>query len=173
VRIEGQDPVMADPGAFHCLERAWSGSRVVTLRLPMRAKTERRYRHSVSIERGPLVYSLRMGEDWRLVGGKPPHGDWEVYPTTAWNYGLQIDTHPLEGSISFETRPVGDCPFSPEGAPVVARVIGRRIPGWILEHNAAGPVPKSPASSSEPLEELVRIPYGCTSLRVTEFPTLG
>jgi DUF1680 family protein len=173
VRIENTDPVSAKAGTFHCIEREWSGSTAVTLRLPMRVRAQKRYHNSVSIERGPLVYSLKIGEDWRLIRGEPPHGDWEVYPTTAWNYALQIDSDHPDESIKFETQPIGDCPFSPDGAPVLARVMGRRVPEWTLEHNAAGPLPKSPVSSSEPLEEPMLIPYGCTNLRVTEFPTLG
>jgi len=172
VSIEDEGPIAANPGTFHWIEREWSGTTGMRLHLPMRVRTQRRYHNSIAIERGPLVYSLRVGEDWRLVGGEPPHGDWEVYPTTPWNYALQVNADHPGSSIHFETRPVGDCPFSPNGAPVLARVMGRRVPEWTLEHNAAGPLPRSPVSSSQPLEELVFVPYGCTHLRVTEFPTL-
>jgi hypothetical protein len=173
IGIGDDAPVPAKAGEFHRIQREWSGSTSITLRLPMRVKVQRRYHNAVSIERGPLVYALKMEEDWRPLRGELPHADWEVYPKSAWNYALQIDEIHPEKSIEFSSRPVGDCPFSPDGAPVMANVKGRRVPEWKIEHNAAGPIPESPVSSSEPTEDLVLIPYGCTNLRVTEFPTFG
>jgi hypothetical protein len=67
---------------------------------------------------------------------------------------------------------VGACPFSPDGAPIRATVKGRLVPEWIIEHSAAGPVPPSPIHSEQPVAYLILIPYGCTNLRVTEFPLL-
>ncbi len=81
-------------------------------------------------------------------------------------------THPAR-SVTFEERPVGSSPFSVEGAPVVARVKGRRLPGWTIEKGAAAPPPRSPVTSDAPFEELTLIPYGCTDLRITEFPTVA
>jgi hypothetical protein len=51
-------------------------------------------------------------------------------------------------------------------------VSGRRLPDWKLQHGWAGEIVPGLQSSSEPLENLRLIPYGCTNIRITEFPGL-
>ena len=165
------------PGSFHRIERAWSGSTHLTLVFPVGVTGSRRYQNALSIERGPLVYALKIQEEWRQVNqDKPhreaPHADWEVYPKTPWNYALSVDENDLSDSIKFAEQPIGDMPFSPDGAPVVARVTGRRLLQWGLEDGSAATTPPSPVTSDESDEILSLIPYGCTNLRITEFPTL-
>ncbi len=131
------------PGTFVKVERQWHGSTRFGLQLPMRPVVQRRYNEAVTIERGPLVYALRLGEDWSQVNqDKPhrqkPHADWEVYPTTPWNYALLIDPAEPQRSLSFTERPIGTPPFSPEGAGMAAKVKGRQLPGWKLQHGWAG-----------------------------------
>ncbi|MDD5688308.1 MAG: glycoside hydrolase family 127 protein [Elusimicrobia bacterium] len=172
IKVNKENSISVASGKFYCIDRKWSKTTSITLHLPMEFKTQRRYNNSISVERGPLIYSLKIGENWKLIKGKLPHGDWEVHPTTPWNYALNINIDDMEKSMQLEKKSIGDCPFSPKGAPVAIKILGSRIPEWTLEHNAAGSIPKSPANSSKPLEELMLIPYGCTNLRVTEFPTL-
>lgn len=165
--------VPVQPGTYHRLERDWSGTTELVLRLPMPVALWHGYHDSVAIERGPLVFALRVGHSWRRIKGEPPFADWEVYPTTPWNYALMLDRAHPERSVQFETRPLGQQTFSSAEPPVVARVQGRLVPWWTLEKNAAAPPPESPVQSDQPLLPLELIPYGCTSLRVTEFPTLA
>lgn len=172
VNFEDGSQQQAQAGTFHRIEHEWRGEALLTLHLPMQVKTQTRYHNSVSIERGPLVYALRIAEQWQQVRGELPHADWEVRPASAWNYGLAIDRVEPEHSCTVHPQSVDAQPFAPEHAPILLTVKGRCLPEWQIEHNAAGTLPMSPVTSSKPLEELTLVPYGCTDLRVSEFPVL-
>jgi len=149
------------------------------LQFPMEPRASRRYNNAIAVERGPLVYSLKIGERWERVNeDKPyrelPHGDWEVYPTTPWNYALDVSEDTLDEDLKFKEQLIGDLPFSPEGAPVSAAVKGILLDEWMMENGSAGEMPVSPVARKEgKLHTLTLIPYGCTNLRITEFPTLN
>jgi hypothetical protein len=171
-RIEIDVP-KSDPnksGMYLPVKARWNETKTLAIRFPMPVRLYRGERNAVAIERGPLVFALPIEAEWKKVKDNPQFADWEVYPKSPWNYALQIDREHPARSIAFEDRPIGKTPFSPQGAPVIAKVKGRRLPGWGLEKGAAAPPPPSPVISDEPLETLTLIPYGCTDLRITEVP---
>ena len=169
----GGETYDARPGQFATIERLWHSGDAVELTLPMRIRVERRYNDAATVVRGPLVFSLRVGEAWRKVRGQEPHADYEVYPTAQWNYALALDERDPAKSFYVVKKAMGDSLFSPTGSPIELRAKGRLLPEWTLEHNAAAPPPKSPVKSDQPLVELTFVPYGCAKLRVTEIPVLG
>ena len=171
----GSVPLAA--GGFHPVERYWQGGERLLLKFPMQPMLLRGFRGAGALQRGPLLYALRIGENWKRVNEnrplrEPPHADWEVYPTTSWNYAIDAREETLTRDAAFSEHPVGKMPFSPGSAPVTCRVRARKLRGWKLENGSAALTPESPARSSEPEEEVVLIPYGCTNLRITEFPVL-
>lgn len=181
------------PGSFHRVEREWRKQTTLTLHFPMSVTVIRRPHGGAAIELGPLLFALPLGEAWqRLVPGDDPRiaagerlrphcppeiaehlGDWEVTPTTPWNYALELNIEQPERSVRLTRNPIGALPFSPENPPIVATIFGRQITHWGEEQGAAAAPPASPLVSDTPREKLQLIPYGCTNLRITEFPLLA
>jgi DUF1680 family protein len=163
------------PGTYLCIERTWSPGDTVVLDLQMALSLTRWPRNgSVSVDRGPLSYSLRIGERWNRVGGTDAWPEWEVLPTTPWNYGLVLDEAHPEESFEVTTRRLGAAqPWMTGAAPIEIRARGRRIPGWQLENETAGELPVSPVHSAEPVEPLTLIPLGCARLRIGCLPVVA
>jgi hypothetical protein len=184
VRVGSEAPQPMTPSSLHRIDREWTGQTRLSIRLPMTPRVTRRYNDAVAVERGPLVYSLKLGEQWtRVNADKPhrdlPHGDFEVTPTTPWNYGLVLAGDSVAG-LSFKEEPIGERPFSPDGAGMSATARARRLPDWKIEHGWAGERSSSDrqwadpgrAGAAQPEETITLIPYGCTNIRITEFPRL-
>ena len=169
VRVNGRPGPAAVPGQVVRIARTWRTGDVVALQLPARVRTSAWHRGFAGVERGSLVFALPVGEDWRRigeVGGVPTH---EVHPTTAWNYALEA-RGPLraERGSALALRP-----WTAAAAPLVVQARGRRVPGWQRYDAIDGTLPHSPVATAEPEETLRLVPYGCTTLRLSEFPVVG
>jgi len=174
IEIDGRH-IKVEKAGFYPLTRQWVEETEFTLRLPMKVSIVPRPNNLYAITRGPLVYSMPIEEKWIQVnkdipGREFPHCDYEVLPMSSWNYGLCVQDENIDSTLIVEEYPIGDCPFSPQGAPVAIKVKGRKI-DWKMEKGAATPRPKMDWVLEE-VEELRLIPYGCTNLRMTEMPIL-
>jgi hypothetical protein len=178
IQVDNETAFFPPIGEFTRLERTWDGTSRITIHLPMKTRPQTRPSGAIAISRGPLIYALKIAEDWRRINADQPyrelpHADWEVYPTSPWNYALKVSAETLDKDVIFHQGSVGERPFSPEGAPVTAELLGQRVTGWTSENGSALPAPASPIESDQPLEKLTLIPYGCTNLRISEFPVLS
>jgi len=166
------------PGEFHQVSRQWNGTETVLLQLPMAFKLRKGYQDSVSVERGPLVFSLGLKTKW--INFMPfhfqPKGerkfDWAAIPQSHWNYALALNANDLNQSLTVTQQPLKGNPFDPGNEPIHVTVEGRQLDNWQGAQGAAAPPPQSPVESTEALEKLVLSPYGSTRLRITAFPVL-
>ncbi|MDR2375912.1 MAG: hypothetical protein LBD96_05675 [Treponema sp.] len=120
------------------------------------------------LRRGPFVFSVAPRERWEKeeyvrngIELKYPYCEYKVFPESPWNYAFTGDS--MEAVFS----PVGDIPFSPEYPPVRVRTKMAPIK-WDMENGVCEIHPSPKATGAAVEIELV--PYGCTTLRVTEIP---
>jgi DUF1680 family protein len=178
VSIDGRPAAEGEPLTYLKIERLWSSGDTVTLQLPMSLQVRRwaANQNAVSIDYGPLTFSLKIGERWERSGGTDEWPEWEVFPTTPWNYGLALDDRDPTRSLELMrgSAPLAPNPFTHENAPLELRALARRLPAWTLDHRGlVGPLQPSPARSEEPLEQVTLIPMGAARLRLSAFPTIG
>lgn len=169
-------PAAAPVNGWITIDRIWRNGDRVRLDLPMRTmvRTWQTNGRSVSVDRGPLTYSLKIGERWRRHAGTDRWPGFEVFPATPWNYALINPTHPSATfPVAKAPGPLPPQPFTSENPPLTIRARARRIPSWRLEANGlVAEVPPSPLRSEAPIEEVMLIPMGCARLRISAFPTV-
>lgn len=172
LRINGKPLQSPQSGTFARIERTWNRGDVIDLEFPLAPRPSLWYRDSVALERGPLVFSYGIGEGWLKLRDRGLTADWQVYPTTQWNYALAASPESGGAEISVTEAAVSNAPFTAKGAPVTLHAKGRKLPKWIGVDGVAEPVPQSPVSSDQPEESVPLIPYAAAKLRITAFPRL-
>ncbi len=160
---------------FIVVDRTWKNGDVVELALPMSVAVRRWAKNgdSVSVDRGPLTYSLLIEENYVRAGGTDKWPSLEIEPASPWNYGLVLDAPDAAASFQVVQRdwPANNMPFTHEGTPIQLKAKGRRIPQWGLdEHGLVDEVQASPALTREPVEAITLIPMGAARLRISAFP---
>ncbi len=179
VSVNGKPVKLPRPArGWAIIERRWHSGDEVRLELPMKITTTlwANNRNTMSVHRGPLSFSLKIGERWERKGGTDKWPGYEVLPATPWNYGLVVDESNPAASFQVVQRKgaLAPQPFTVDDAPILLRARGKRIPEWGLEPNGLiEEVQPGPVRSNEPVGEITLIPMGCARLRISSFPVIG
>ena len=151
--------------------RCWSQEETVSVSFRTEAKLRERPEGMFCLEDGPLLFSVAPSAEWTKVeyerGGverKFPYCDYHIRPTSEWNYAFAGET------FQREENAVGDIPFSPDEPAVTLTAQMVQIP-WKEANGACPPLPESREPLGNPVS-LRLIPYGCTTLRMTEMPLI-
>jgi len=204
-RVNGKSVALkAKPLSYTVIDREWKDGDVIVLRLPMQVtlKTWAKNHNAVSVNYGPLTFSLKIGENWTRYGGTDAWPEWEVHPSTAWNYGLVLnerdpassfqivkptpnpsqggegrerarESAPLPGGVGGGST-LSTNPFTPETAPIQLRAKAKKIPAWKLDpFGLVGKLQDSPVKADEAAETVTLIPMGAARLRISAFPVIG
>jgi hypothetical protein len=187
VTVDGGAAMQAKAGTFFTVSAAGPKSKVV-LQMQNDIRVVTGYNDSsVSVHRGPLLFAMDIGQKVKQLdqvvnekghavadAAHTPGTDFHEYQceaTKPWNMALDVSTESLryvgmKGSLPYQ-------PFSPDSQTVRIKARGRQLPGWKAVKNSASPPPRSPVDSTEPLQDLVFVPFGATNIRMAQLPTLS
>ncbi|MES2827420.1 MAG: beta-L-arabinofuranosidase domain-containing protein [Bacteroidota bacterium] len=159
------------------INRKWSDNDKLVLNFPMTVVSKKQVNNGKSIERGPLVFALKINSEEKNTKAYPVKGffETEISPASPWNYGLVLDNRPMAQQVTVVKKQMPENPYVLNETPIQLKVKVRQLPNWKIDYNgtAAMEVPFSPLSSAEKTEDVLLVPYGSENIRLSIFPTIG
>jgi uncharacterized protein len=152
IQINGK-PIDGNPeaGTFVKINRKFSDGDVVAVTLPQEIKATSWPSNGIVLERGPIVYALKIDEEWELMDKAVESCIGEigvynlknrypgllgnnVYPKSPWNYALDIDLNNASAKAKLSEKEWSDeNPWSANDPPILLEVPARRLVGWELD----------------------------------------
>ncbi len=161
-------------GAIYHVRRHWEGRSTVEVRLDFIPRLVERPYGLHAVTRGPLVFALPISSERKRIEyeakdilRKYPYCDYEITPLSPWNYGF------ADRAFHVTQNPVSDTPFSESRPPISIEASLAPVP-WRIKEGFLCMCNEQPESctASDAARPMRLIPYGCTTLRMTEMPLL-
>ncbi len=189
--INGEKTDIKAPASQYIkINRTWKTGDYIELMLPMHfdLKTWEQNGNSISMNYGPITYSLKIQEDYLQKDSKEtaigdskwqPNADpsqwpsFEIHAGSPWNYALIVDkAHPEKSfEVVKKAWPQDNFPFTLQSTPIEIKAKGIQIPEWTIdEHGLCSFVPQSPVTVAGEEEDITLIPMGAARLRIAAFP---
>lgn len=170
-----KEEIPAERSSVVTIQRRWKDGDTVELQFRARLQTEEWYGRAWSFVRGPLVYALKMEENWAWKPLESYYGDgaWEVTSASPWNYCIMRDSFREEDCKLSTTKHLAAYPWTLEDAPMTLTVPARTLPSWQALNGSPGDIAFWTEDGQDYGENAMieLIPYGCTTLRIASFPT--
>ena len=161
---DGMEIQHSREGGYIKLCQRFREGQTIVIRFEAEVEFSKWYHDSIAVERGPFIFVLDMSEKWKEYKVRDSVSDYEVISDTPWNYALIRNQTPHVEEKDTEM------PFRKEEPPVIMTMKARRVKEWKEEKGSAGDIPQSPVSTNLS-EEIIRlVPFGCTHLRIGQFP---
>ena len=176
IKVNGEALSITPSKGIAIINRAWKNKDVLTLELPMQVKASHWYGNTSTLERGPLVYALKINAEWKSKNRNDGYGAFEeVFATEDWNYGLlKEDVENLPKTVKvIEKKWDGAYPWTLDNVPIQLEFPGVQLKDWTLVNGVPELPEQIDISTPHPKEVLTLVPYGSTTLRISEFPTIS
>jgi hypothetical protein len=187
--------VATAPGTFAVLNRSFSNGDTIVVTLPMTIQLKEWLGGAaVSVQRGPLVYSLKIAETRTESTSDPPSilpqlfGNYiagfpalQFTPASEWRYGMASAQMKAPQTFTVVESPVSTNPFDSTAGPlpVTIQVPLEPLPQWDASWNVAtatqnptGLPTRAEMQSPGAAQTMTLVPYGSTYLRLTMLPVL-
>ncbi len=180
IHVNGKEIKREKGGLIVRIKRTWNKNDQVDLFFPNEITTKNWAKNSRSIEKGALIYALKIKEEVTKQI-HPQEGEYlEIMPKSDWNFGLlkTTITNPIPNT-SFQTVPFPkDFKWNSMSSPFEITTLGKKIPDWKTQNGVAHqPITTRTGvyegSVNKESETIHLIPFGFTRLRVVAFPVVN
>jgi hypothetical protein len=180
IHVNGKEIKREKGGQIVRIKRTWNKNDQVDLFFPNEITTKNWAKNSRSIEKGALIYALKINEEVTKQI-HPQEGEYlEIMPKSDWNFGLLKTTiaNPIPNT-SFHSVPFPkDFKWNSMSSPFEITTLGKKIPDWKTQDGVAHqPITTRTGvyegTVNKESETIRLIPFGFTRLRVVAFPVVN